>query len=76
MIKIISIEPCAGYRLYLRFLDGSEGERDFADLVAESGSLAVALRDPDYFVRVFTEDGSGLAWPNGLISTPWRCTMR
>jgi len=66
MIKIISIEPRGGYRLFLRFSDGLEGECDFSDLVAESGSLVEPLRDPAYFARAFTEDGSGLAWPNGL----------
>jgi hypothetical protein len=66
MMKIISIEPRGGYHLYLRFSDGSEGERDFSALVAETGSLVAPLRDPAYFARAFTEDGSGLAWPNGL----------
>jgi Protein of unknown function (DUF2442) len=66
MIKITSIEPRAGFRLLLRFSDGSEGERDFSELVAETGSLVKPLRDPAYFSRAFTEDGSGLAWPNGL----------
>jgi hypothetical protein len=66
MIKITSIEPLGSYRLLLRFSDGSEGERDFSDLVVESGSLAKPLRDPAYFARVFKEDGTGLASPNGL----------
>jgi hypothetical protein len=66
MIKIISIELRGSYRLLLRFSDGSEGERDFSGLVAESGSLVKPLRDLNYFTRVFTEDGTGLAWPNGL----------
>ena len=66
MIKITSIEPRGRYRLLLRFSDGLEGERDFSELVEESGSLAKPLRDPAYFARAFTEDGTGLAWPNGL----------
>jgi len=65
-MKITSIEPRGAYRLFIRFSDGSEGERDFSDLVAEKGSLVVPLREPAYFARAFTEDGSGLAWPNGL----------
>lgn len=66
MIKISSIESRGGYRLFLRFSDGSEDERDFSDLIAERGSLVEPLRDPAYFARAFTEDGSSLAWPNGL----------
>jgi hypothetical protein len=66
MIKIVSIEPRGGHRLVLRFSDGSEGERDFSDLVKETGSLVKPLRDLAYFARAFAEDGTGLAWPNGL----------
>jgi hypothetical protein len=66
MIKITAIQPRGLHRLWLRFSDGSEGERDFSALVAEPGSLAKPLRDPAYFAGAFTEDGSGLAWPNGL----------
>ena len=66
MIKITSIKSRGGFRLWLRFSDGAEGERDFSYLLAETGSLVKPLRDPAYFARAFTEDGSGLAWPNGL----------
>ena len=46
MIKITAIQPRGLHRLWLRFSDGSEGERDFSALVAEPGSLAKPLRDP------------------------------
>jgi hypothetical protein len=49
MIKIISIKLRGGYRLLLRFADGSEGERDFCDLIEETGSLVKPLRDLTYF---------------------------
>jgi hypothetical protein len=39
-------------------------KRDFAALAGEPGLLAKPLRDPAYFARAFTGDGSGL--PNGL----------
>jgi hypothetical protein len=66
MIKITAVEPRGGFRLLLRFSDGFEGEHDFSDLIAETGSLVKPLRDPAYFARAFIEDGSGLGWPNGL----------
>jgi hypothetical protein len=66
MIKITSIEPRGDYRLLLRFSDGSEGERNFSDLIKETGSLVKPLRDSAFFASAFTEDGTGLAWPNGL----------
>lgn len=66
MPKIIGVRPTEHFRLVITFSDGTEGERDFADLLAQSGSLVAPLRDPAYFRRAFTENGSGLAWPNGL----------
>jgi hypothetical protein len=76
MIKITSIEPRGSYRLLLRFSDGSEGERDFSRMVAETGSLVKPLRDTAYFARAFTEDGTGLAWPNGLDLDQKHCMKR
>jgi hypothetical protein len=66
MTKITSVKPRGGYRLLIGFSDGTEGERDFSDLIAEHGSLVQPLRDPTFFARAFTEDGNGLGWPNGL----------
>jgi hypothetical protein len=47
------------------FSDGSEGERDFADLIAEGGEMVEPLRDVAFFARVFLDDGV-LTWPNGF----------
>jgi hypothetical protein len=47
------------------FPDGTEGERDFADMVAEGGEMVEPLRDPAFFTRVFLDDGI-LTWPNGF----------
>ena len=65
-VDVIKVEPRGGYRLAIAFSDGSRGKRDFSALIAETGSLVTPLRDPAYFARAFSEDGSGLAWPNGL----------
>jgi hypothetical protein len=64
IVKVIGVEPLGGYRLNVRFSDGSFGEHDFASMVAESGPMLEPLSDPNYFARVFIEMGV-LAWPNG-----------
>jgi len=64
-VDVVHAEPRGGYRLFVRFSDGSEGERDFADMVAESGPMVEPLRDPAFFARVFLDDAV-LAWPNGF----------
>jgi hypothetical protein len=65
LIDVVRVEPRGGYRLAIAFSDGSEGERDFADLIADGGELVEPLRDVAFFARVFLDDGV-LSWPNGF----------
>jgi Protein of unknown function (DUF2442) len=65
LIDVVRVEPRGGYRLAVAFSDGSEGERDFADLIAEGGEMVEPLRDVTFFARVFLDDGV-LTWPNGF----------
>ena len=65
LIKVTKAEPLGGYRLRLTFSDDSTGERDFAELVAKTGSMVLPLRDPAYFARVFLDMGVP-TWPNGF----------
>jgi hypothetical protein len=65
LIDVVRVEPRGGYRLAVVFSDGSEGERDFSDLIAEGGEMVEPLRDPAFFARVFLDDGI-LTWPNGF----------
>jgi hypothetical protein len=69
LIKVVKSEPLGGYRLRIRFSDGSIGERDFADVVAAGGPMLDPLRDPAYFARVFTDFGAP-TWPNGYDLAP------
>lgn len=64
IVKIVMVEKLGRFRLRLHFSDGSVGERDFSDIVAEGGEMVEPLRDPDFFARVFLEYGT-LVWPNG-----------
>lgn len=69
LIKVLKVEPLGGYRLRIRFSDGSIGERDFADVVSAGGPMLDPLRDPAYFARVFIEFGAP-TWPNGYDLAP------
>jgi uncharacterized protein DUF2442 len=62
---VVYVEPRGGHRLFLRFLNGNEGEYDFSELIAEGGPMVQPLRDEPYFARVLIDDGI-LAWPNGF----------
>jgi Protein of unknown function (DUF2442) len=65
IVHVVKVEKLGGYRLRLRFSPGAEGERDFADIIAEGGEMVEPLRDPAFLARVFIECGV-LAWPNGF----------
>jgi hypothetical protein len=69
MVKVLEVRPLEGFRLHVRFSDGSEGVRDCADIVAETGPMVEPLRDATFFRRVFIEYGA-LAWPNGYDIDP------
>jgi hypothetical protein len=69
LTKVVRIEQRGGFRLWVRFNDGSEGVHDFAAMVGEPGSMLTPLRDPAYFARVFLEFGAP-TWPNGFDIAP------
>ena len=65
IVKVTKIERLGGFRLRLRFSDGTVGERDFSDIIAENGPMVVPLREQKFFARVFIQLGT-LTWPNGF----------
>jgi len=65
IVKVVKLDKLGGFRLRLHFSDGTQGERDFSDIVAADGSMTEPLRDPAFFARVFIELGT-LTWPNGF----------
>jgi len=65
LVDVLRVEAIGDYRLQLRFSDGTEGERDFADMIAEGGPMVEPLRDGAFFARAFIDDGV-LTWPNGF----------
>jgi len=69
LTKVASLEKLGGFRLRVRFSDGSAGVHDFAALVNEPGPMLEPLRDETYFARVFLEFGAP-TWPNGFDIAP------
>ena len=67
---VTEVQPTAGYRLRLKFSDGTEGEVDVATLVEFRGVFE-ALRDPKEFRKVFVDaEGGTIAWPTGADLDP------
>jgi hypothetical protein len=69
MKRVQCIQKLGGFRLRVRFNDGSEGVHDFRSIVNEAGSMLEPLRDEAYFSRVFLEFGAP-TWPNGFDIAP------
>lgn len=69
LIDVSTIVALPGHRLRVRFADGLEGEFDAREMVAANGSMVRPLKDPQYFARVFVEDGAP-TWPNGFDIAP------
>ncbi len=69
LVDVLRLRPLEGYRLWLRFTDGSEGVRDLSGMIAQGGPMVEPLKAPDYFARVFVEMGAP-TWPNGFDLDP------
>jgi hypothetical protein len=69
LTKVTRLERLGGFRLRVRFSDGSEGVHDFSNMINEPGPMLEPLRDEAYFSRVFLEFGAP-TWPNGFDIAP------
>lgn len=70
MIKATKVLVLPDFQLQLVFSDGTSGTFDCQQIVSRAGSLVVPLRDPQFFARVFLENGAP-TWPNGYDMAPW-----
>lgn len=69
MIDVVGVKALGGHRLEIAFSDGTVGARDFSFIAEKSGPMTAVLKTPEYFARVFIDDGA-LAWPNGYDWDP------
>jgi len=67
--KVVEVKPLEGYRLWLRFHDGTSGT---VDLSAElSGPMFEPLKDKDLFAQARIDpELETVTWPNGADLAP------
>jgi hypothetical protein len=69
MIKrVVEVRPLGGYRLFIRFDDGVQGEVDVASFVRFDGVFE-PLRDLARFAEAFVDLGT-VCWPDDLDLAP------
>jgi len=72
LYDIVEVEARAGFRVWVRFEDGVQGEVDLSDL-AGRGVFRRWLDSPSEFAQVRVDPESGtIVWPGGLDVAPDR----
>lgn len=67
--KVVDVKYIEGYKLCLRFSDGSEGEVDFEQEL--TGEVFEPLRDISFFKKVsVNHEIHTIVWPNGADFAP------
>ncbi|HZK76904.1 MAG TPA: DUF2442 domain-containing protein [Candidatus Kapabacteria bacterium] len=70
MLTITSVIPLEGYRLKLRFSDGTEGIADLSDI--RRNGVFQAWNDPDFFRSVSIDpESQTVTWPTGIDLDPY-----
>ena len=68
--RIVAVSPRSGYRVWVRFEDGLEGEADLSHLVGK-GVFKRWADSPSEFMEATIDEASGtLCWPGGLDIAP------
>jgi hypothetical protein len=68
LVTHVTVLP--GYRLFVRFIDGTEGEVDMsAQVNSPNAGVFAELADPEAFSKAFNDDGH-VAWPTGQDLAP------
>jgi hypothetical protein len=68
MVRVKSVKPEDGYRLWVEFEDGAAGT---IDLSAELwGPMFEPLKDVELFRQVFVDEYGVICWPNGADLAP------
>ena len=66
-LHVIEATHLDGYRVFIRFNDGTIGELDLAESL--QGPIFEPLQDVEFF-RSFSIEGHTLTWPNGADFAP------
>lgn len=68
MKKVIDVRALAGYRLWLRFDDATQGEIDLSDLAGRG--VCAAWTDSEVFRQVRLDESGAVVWPGGIDLCP------
>lgn len=68
MERLIDVEALDGFRLRVRFADGTEGVVPLEERLF--GPVFEPLRNPDLFRRVRLDEFGAPCWPNGADLAP------
>lgn len=72
LYDVVAVEARAGFKVWVRFENGVEGEADLSDL-AGRGVFERWTTNPSEFAEVSVDPDSGtLTWPGGLDVAPDR----
>jgi hypothetical protein len=64
-VDVVAVRALGGYRVWVKFSNGREGVRDFADMIIEGGEMVEPLKDEAFFGQVYVHHFVP-AWPNGF----------
>src|SRR5438093_10874766 len=68
--RVMHVQALPGYRLAVRFVDGTAGEGALSHLVtSEQAGVFSTLRDPALFAKVYMAYGA-VTWPGGIDLAP------
>lgn len=68
--RVKDVEALPGFRLHVRFVDGTEGIVDLAVLIhSPSAGIFSSLVNPALFAQVFVEHGA-VTWPGEIDLAP------
>ena len=71
MSDVIAMRLLGGYRLWLKFEDGEEGEVDMEPYLRPFVNAFKPLEDPAYFAKVeLNPEWGTICWPNGVDLDP------
>ncbi|MFT0533168.1 DUF2442 domain-containing protein [Castellaniella hirudinis] len=68
--RVTEVDALPGFRLHVRFVDGTEGTVDLTELIHSAGAGVFAvLTDPSLFNKVFVKHGA-VTWPGDIDLAP------
>ena len=64
MLNPVAVEPREGFRIWIRYEDGAEGEVDLSDIAGKG--VFKAWEDGEYFEGVHISSHRSIAWDDEL----------